>query len=709
MEEVNLSGVVSQSEECIESDKEPRTSTPKRRRLRKSINVAGTVHSWQEPSSSQVSSESSSEDSCNGESQGVEADNAKDSTEDSTEDSSEDTSADSWDDDDDIAAHADDSENAENDANTEEGTLADDLAFWVARHEVKQNCVTDLLVILRRHDVNGLPKCARTLMKTRRDIQVQEMTGGQYYHFGIEASISYAVRSSEAKVREGVQVQLQINIDGLPISNSNNDHLWPILGMVEWDEYRSAPFCIGVFYSKNSKAGLAQEFLQQFVQEYKYLHQNGFKLLGVAVRIHLSAVICDAPAMAFIKEIKLHNGYGACFKCEERGVWQEGRMTFSNLLSRLRTDDRFRRKVDKDHHKPDVTSPFVDIEHLDMVEQFLYDYMHVVLLNVMKRLMRAWVYGPIPFKIDKKWVDCISSRLVLYAKTCPSEFGRKPRSLEHLRHFKATEYRSFLCYTGMITLLGIFKNSDVHYNFMLLCCAMRILLNPTLSQQYHGFAKKLITAFVNHYKQLYGEKMTVFSVHALIHLPRQAAQYGHLDRISSFPYESYLFKLKQLVRRPGCTLKQVVGRLYEHRQLSTPVYRTKSTATKCMMEHAAGHVPEEWKNRVAHQYEAVMYGGVKYSIKRRDSAVMVSGRKVAIIQNLLRDHDGGLFAVLQFFDVHENQFTDPLPSRIIGVHRCSRLRLKMSVRSLSDCKKVWLLPAKNGYFLAIELNNAIQY
>ena len=592
---------------------------------------------------------------------------------------------------------------------TRTGRLRDDLAKWTAQYRVSHKCLTALLTILRSHEVDGLPACARTVMKTPRGIVIQEQSGGQYYHFGIEPSINYALQHSNVTLQHGGEMDLQINIDGLPINNSNNDHLWPILGMVEVNDYRSAPFCIGLFFSRNSKAGVVQEFLHDFIEDYLHAHSVGINVLGFNTLVNLSAVICDAPAMAFVKEIKLHSGYGACFKCEERGVKAGGRMTFSHLLSRLRTDQRFRSKVDTEHHKPGVTSPFVAIEDLDMIDQFLYDYMHTVLLCVLKRIMKMWVYGPGEFKLDSKYVHAMTARQLLYAKTCPTEFGRRPRSLADLRHFKATEFRSFLCYTGVTVLLGIFENGDVYYNFLLLVCAMRILLNPVLSVKFHAFAKKLLVAFVKHYKQLYGDGLVVFSVHALIHLPRQAAQYGHLDRISSFPYESYLYTLKQLIRRPGCTLKQVVARMYELRHLQVPVHSATSCKTKYMLEHSDGPLPHEWRQRAKSQYRAVVQDGIKYSTKRRDSAVMVSRRTVALIQNLVKDENGEVFAVLRMFSTHENQFTEPMPSKIIGIVRCSSLQDTLSVRPLTSCKKVWLLPAQNNYNLAVELNNDMEF
>jgi len=50
--------------------------------------------------------------------------------------------------------------------------------------------------------------------------------------------------------------------------------------------------------------------------------------------------------------------------------------------------------------------------------------------------------------------------------------------------------------------------------------------------------------------QLYGKIQLVYNVHSLIHLADDAKQHGALDHISSFPFESYLGRLKKPLHRP---------------------------------------------------------------------------------------------------------------------------------------------------------------
>jgi hypothetical protein len=60
--------------------------------------------------------------------------------------------------------------------------------------------------------------------------------------------------------------------------------------------------------------------------------------------------ICGTPARAFVKQIKGHNGYGACERCIQTGIWIGHRMTFPGQGYELRTHLSFRAGEDENHH-----------------------------------------------------------------------------------------------------------------------------------------------------------------------------------------------------------------------------------------------------------------------------------------------------------------------------------------------------------------------
>lgn len=55
----------------------------------------------------------------------------------------------------------------------------------------------------------------------------------------------------------------------------------------------------------------------------------------------------------------------------------------------------------------------------------------------------------------------------------------------------------------------------------------------------------------------------VYNVHCLILSTADAKKYGTLDTFNSFPFESYLYQLKKLLRTPNQLLQQIIKRLSE--------------------------------------------------------------------------------------------------------------------------------------------------
>jgi len=161
----------------------------------------------------------------------------------------------------------------------------------------------------------------------------------------------------------------------------------------------------------------------------------------------------------------------------------------------------------------------------------------------------------------------MSAKLVEMRPYIPVEFARKPRSLRELDRWKATELRQFLLYTGPV-VLSTFLDRNMYNNFMLLFSGIAILVSPRLS--YHTqYARTLLRSFVLHFGEIYGKDQLVYNVHALVHLADEVQQHGCLDSFSAFPYESYLHKLKRLVRKPDFPLAQIIRRLSEMRITDT--------------------------------------------------------------------------------------------------------------------------------------------
>lgn len=145
------------------------------------------------------------------------------------------------------------------------------------------------------------------------------------------------------------------------------------------------------------------------------------------LKLEISNIVCDAPAKSFLLNVKNVNAYNGCTSCIVQGVYIENRVAFLSLNSPLRTDDSFRKKIDKDYHKGN--SP-LELLPINMIDTVCLDYMHCVLLGVVKRLVQFWIKGKKDIRLIKKTKNRINKDISHLRSYIPSEFCRLPRQLD---------------------------------------------------------------------------------------------------------------------------------------------------------------------------------------------------------------------------------------------------------------------------------------
>ncbi len=402
-----------------------------------------------------------------------------------------------------------------------------------------------------------LPKDVRTIRKTPRKVDLEKIGGGSYYHFGLLNGILSHIQDIQPQ-----NIELIVNVDGLPLFKSSRTEFWPILGLIRG---QSNPFPIGI-WSGTGKPSSHNEYLRPFVDEATTLQDHGFSYNGTHFGVKISGFSCDAPARSFITGTKGHTGKHACPKCKTAGIYYSkpgktrGRETFPDLDSELRTHLSFVNRESPEFHN--FTTILEELE-IDMIMDIPLDYMHLVCLGVVKKLLSHWLKrGTVCHLITKENVAEISRRLVALQGSIPSEFARRPRPLEDLPRFKATEFRQFLLYTGPVILKGVLPQ-ELYDHFMVLHVAIKLLSSSQTCFKYNTFSLKLLRHFVRESAKLYGGHFISFNVHCLIHLPADVRRFGPLDSFSCFPFENCLFKVKKLVRHSQSALVQVVKRLVE--------------------------------------------------------------------------------------------------------------------------------------------------
>lgn len=442
--------------------------------------------------------------------------------------------------------------------NVEKPSLCEDLTTWVNQNNISHNATDQLLKILKGHGLDQLPSTARSLLKTKRNVEVITKAGMEYFYFGLERGLVNNLEKIQSNELENVsEIVVSFNIDGLPLFKSTRTSLWPILCGMYFESYSVQVFPVALCLGHSKPDNL--NFLDDFIEELSRLEQHGFIFKDKNIKIKICAFICDAPAKAMIKGIKLYSGYFGCDRCTQTGVWN-GRITYQEIDDiELRTDINFRNQAQTEHHHR--ITPLTQLP-IDMIKSFPIDYMHQACLGVMKRLLLLWLRGKRGFKISANQKDEISRNLIQLRKFIPSLFARKPRTLDEVDRWKATEYRQFLLYTGKIVLKSVLK-PEFYSHFLTLSVAINILISPQLCRQYLNYARELLKFFISKGRTLYGPEFLVYNVHSLVHIGEDVEEHGHLDLFCAFPFENYMQKLKKMVHSGKSPLVQIVKRVFE--------------------------------------------------------------------------------------------------------------------------------------------------
>ena len=534
-----------------------------------------------------------------------------------------------------------------------QSSLPDDLTQWLVQYSITREAGNSLLKLLRKHGHPELPKDLRTLKKTPRTVNVTDVCGGQYTYIGMKKAMQMVAYSETSG--ESSHVEIQINVDGIPLFKSTSTQFWPILCSVN----QSQPSLVAL-YMGTGKPHPLSNFMADFVSEMLEFQKNG-------IQIH--SVVCDAPARAFLKNIRGHNSLHGCEHCLAVGVSVDRRTTFVSsdcFNAQRRTNADFCNLKYLGAHQigPTPLSNLTD----KCVDMFSLDYMHLVCLGVVRKMLNYWKNGDKLVKLSSRQILEISEQLIALRPYIPSEFARRPRSLSELDRWKATEYRQFLLYTGPVVLKSVLPSS-LYKHFLCLSISISILLCEDVFRDgsFLDYAEKLLSHFVRNSERLYGQSFVVYNVHSLLHLTDDVRYFAKsLDELSAFKYENYLQKLKKMIRSASNPLVQVAKRTDEYE---------------------AAHLPSSANS-----------SHLKIVAKGRDSTVMLKNGKFATVTEVRGDA-----YICEVYDRHCLQpfFSEPCSSDTVNIFFVKATRtttVKDILLSQVKCKAL-KLPHRDGFVL----------
>ena len=357
-------------------------------------------------------------------------------------------------------------------------------------------------------------------------------------------------------------ISFQLNSDGVSLFNSTKISVWPIyLSINELSPKlrfsRDYRIFAGLWFGTSKPA--MTTFLQPLCQELFTIYENGVSIeqsdgTHHKIRAILLSACFDAPAKCMFQDFTQFNGLYGCGYCREKGETVPSgnghTRTYPFNLEQdsghapRRTHEETKRDAVDAHSQQrrvnGVNNNFswgLVLPEFDVIRGVTVDYMHAVLLGVVKMLMSLWF---LKAHSKEPWSCCGSINLCDKKRqsiTPPDFIHRIPRNIEQYgQKYKASEYRTWLLFYMYPVMLNILPMEYLHHA-LLLSNAIFILLQQKITTNELQEAKRLIQHFCLRFKDFYKQSKYTYNVHQLLHLADCVTDLGPLWAHSCFFYE----------------------------------------------------------------------------------------------------------------------------------------------------------------------------
>lgn len=366
-------------------------------------------------------------------------------------------------------------------------------------------------------------------------------------------------------------ISIQFNTDGVSLFKSSGVSIWPIQVMIN-----ELPFKIrkekiilcGLWYG--SEKPNMNLFLSPFTQELIDLHTQGIVRSkpgspDIIIKVHTLMCTVDSVARPLCQMIIQYNGkYGCSFCLHEGDRIEVGRgyaRVYPGSVHRIRTleqheADAREASVDVPINGVKGMSILMFIPLFNIIHSFIPDYMHCVLLGVIKTLICATFDSTQKDKMFYlgRHIREIDERLLNIKPPC--EVSRVPRSIGDRALWKANEWRNFILYYFLPCFKGILPLVYLKH-WLLLVTSLHLLLRNKITSDDLQFATKALKKFVSSIPELYGMENAKFNMHLLLHIPSAVKKFGALWATSTFPYEKYNGILKKIFKNTQAPPEQI--------------------------------------------------------------------------------------------------------------------------------------------------------
>ncbi|OXA49484.1 hypothetical protein Fcan01_16016 [Folsomia candida] len=349
-----------------------------------------------------------------------------------------------------------------------------------------------------------------------------------------------------------------INTDGVAIFNSSKYSIWPLLISINELDYqlrRKYTILCGLWFG-DEKPNF-DIFLAPFIQQAIKLSINGvnwmFKDVKKYSRVYFPLLAADSVARCQLQGISQFNGEHSCPWCLARGEslslgqgrhkWifipsnnnvKRSHQQFCQHLSEFRDTLMGGERITSNYGIK-TASKLLMVPKFDIVWGFVFDYMHTVLLGVVRSFTYAWMDSKNhqePFYIDNKNVEI--NNMILSLKF-PQNCRRHLRETSEMKYWKASEWKLWML-TATHLLKGILPSCYLKH-FSKLVNAVYLLCQDIVTDT--EIPHTLLKKFCFSIPDLYGDRFCSFNAHLLLHAAECVQNWGPLWSYSLFQFENF--------------------------------------------------------------------------------------------------------------------------------------------------------------------------
>lgn len=320
------------------------------------------------------------------------------------------------------------------------------------------------------------------------------------------------------------------------------------------------------------KPNYKNDFLVPFTEELKILQKEGIKWKheDTVKTTKVFTLICtsDAPARCAMQNFKQFNGKFGCGFCEEEGVRVEKKKGHCRIYPY--NDEISTRTFETCIENAEIalatnksvkgikgTSILMTLyPNFNMIDGFIPDYMHSVLLGVTRQLTCLSVESSgYLYSLSAKDIRNVDAHIK--NMKLPRESTRTLRTTKDILFWKASEWRIFLL-TSPVLLKNIL-NHVVYKHWLLFVHAITLLLGTNITDNDIQKAESCLKKFVSGVKDVYGITEQSYNIHLLLHLPATVKAWGPLWANSCFMFEDSIGKLKMLHHGTKAVPMQIIS------------------------------------------------------------------------------------------------------------------------------------------------------